>query len=51
MGIETGINLDTLITVAKEVRQMIGHDGGSYMLQTGPCSQLHVAPQEQQKLG
>jgi hydroxymethylglutaryl-CoA lyase len=51
MGIETGINLDTLINVAKDVRQLIGHDGGSYMLQAGPCSQLHVAPKEQLKLG
>lgn len=51
MGIETGINLEALINVAKEVRQIIGHDGGSYMLQAGPCSQLHAAPKSQQKLG
>lgn len=51
MGVETGINLDTLIEVAKDVKQTIGHDGGSYMLQAGPCSQLHVKPKIQEKLG
>jgi hydroxymethylglutaryl-CoA lyase len=50
MGVETGINLNALIDVAKEVKQIIGHDGGSYMLQAGPCSQLHIAPKSQQKL-
>lgn len=51
MGIETGINLDTLINVAKDVKQTVGHDGGSYMLQAGPCSQLHAKPKLQEKLG
>ncbi|MED1467194.1 hydroxymethylglutaryl-CoA lyase [Bacillus salipaludis] len=51
MGIETGIDLGTILNVAKEVKQIIGHDGGSYMLQAGPCSQLHEAPDSQQKLG
>ncbi|MCM3655445.1 hydroxymethylglutaryl-CoA lyase [Metabacillus litoralis] len=50
MGIETGINLDTLIGVAKDVKQSIGHDGGSYMLQAGPCSQLHAKPKNQEKI-
>lgn len=50
MGIETGINLDTLINVAKDVKQSIGHDGGSYMLQAGPCSQLHAKPKNQEKI-
>ncbi|MGF6949905.1 hydroxymethylglutaryl-CoA lyase [Neobacillus sp. B4I6] len=51
MGIETGINLEALINVAKEVKHIIGHDGGSYMLQAGPCSQLYAAPKSQLKLG
>ncbi|MEH7121109.1 hydroxymethylglutaryl-CoA lyase [Neobacillus vireti] len=51
MGIETGINLESLVNVAKEVSHIIGHDGGSYMLQAGPCSQLHAAPKSQLKLG
>lgn len=50
MGIETGIDLDALILVAKEVKQIIGHDGGSYMLQAGPCSNLHQKPEGQIKL-
>jgi hydroxymethylglutaryl-CoA lyase len=51
MGVETGINLGSLINVAKDVKQTIGHDGGSYMLQAGPCSQLHAKPMEQEKMG
>ena len=51
MGVETGIDLNTLIDVAKEVRQTISHDGGSYMLQAGPCSKLHAKPKVQEKLG
>lgn len=50
MGIETGIDLDSIIHVAKDVKQAIGHDGGSYMLQAGPCSQLHMKPKSQVKL-
>ncbi|ARK31203.1 hydroxymethylglutaryl-CoA lyase [Halalkalibacter krulwichiae] len=51
MGIETGIDLGQMIEVAKGVKQIIGHDGGSYMLQAGPCSELHVKPASQEKLG
>jgi hydroxymethylglutaryl-CoA lyase len=51
MGIETGINMDSIITVAKGVKQTLGHDGGSYMLQAGPCSDLHLKPKGQEKLG
>ncbi|MCM3771387.1 hydroxymethylglutaryl-CoA lyase [Priestia aryabhattai] len=51
IGIETGIDLNHLIEVAKDVKQIIGHDGGSYMLQAGPCSQLHATPKVQEKLG
>ncbi|WP_078408600.1 hydroxymethylglutaryl-CoA lyase [Priestia abyssalis] len=51
MGVETGIDLNSLINVAKDVRQTIGHDGGSYMLQAGPCSQLYAKPKVQEKLG
>jgi hydroxymethylglutaryl-CoA lyase len=50
MGIETGIHLDTLIEVAKNVRQTIGHDGGSFVLQAGPCSKLHLRPKGQEKI-
>ncbi|MGO4886724.1 hydroxymethylglutaryl-CoA lyase [Anaerobacillus sp. MEB173] len=50
MGIETGLNLDALIDVAKEVKAQLGQEGGSYMLQAGPCSQLHAKPKSQQKV-
>jgi hydroxymethylglutaryl-CoA lyase len=50
MGITTGIDLNALIHVAKEVKEIIGHDGGSYMLQAGPNSQLHLKPKSQVKL-
>ncbi len=51
MGIDTGIHLERLIHVAKEVEQMLGHDGNSYMLKAGPCSDLHKKPEGQEKLG
>ncbi|OIJ14038.1 hydroxymethylglutaryl-CoA lyase [Anaerobacillus arseniciselenatis] len=50
MGIETGMNLDTVIGVAKKVKEMIGHKGASYMLQAGPCSTLHAKPKSQKKV-
>lgn len=50
MGIDTGIDLLALIQAAKDVKDIIGHDGGSYMLQAGPCSQLHLKPKAQVKL-
>ncbi|WP_227935627.1 hydroxymethylglutaryl-CoA lyase [Alkalihalobacillus deserti] len=51
MGIETGINLNSMINVAKGVKEKMGHDGGSYMLQAGPSSELHIKPASQEKLG
>ncbi|WP_059103287.1 hydroxymethylglutaryl-CoA lyase [Shouchella shacheensis] len=51
MGVDTGANLERLIEVAKNVRDRIGHDGGSYMLQAGPNSALHQKPVSQSKLG
>lgn len=50
MGIDTGLNLDGLIKVANEVKQSLGQEGGSYMLQAGPCSQLHAKPKSQEKV-
>jgi len=50
MGIDTGINLDLIINTAKSVKHLIGHDGGSYMLQAGPCSDLQLKPNAQVKL-
>lgn len=50
MGIKTGINLDSIIRVAQDVKTMLGHDGGSYMLQAGPNSKLHMKPTSQVKV-
>lgn len=51
MGINTSINQDRLLNVARQVKEIIGHDGGSFLLQAGPCSQLHMKPESQKKLG
>ncbi|OLN23053.1 hydroxymethylglutaryl-CoA lyase [Domibacillus antri] len=53
MGIETGIDLDKMITAAEDVRQMLGKTdlNSSYMLQAGPCSTLSPKPAGQEKLG
>ncbi|BAQ11264.1 3-hydroxy-3-methylglutaryl coenzyme a lyase [Bacillus sp. OxB-1] len=50
MGIKTGMNVDRLIEVAKDVKDYLGHDGGSYMLQAGPCSALSPKVAAQEKL-
>lgn len=50
MGIETNINLNSIIEVAKGVKKTLGHDGGSYMLQAGPNSALHLKPKAQVKM-
>lgn len=50
MGVETGADLDKVIASAKETRRLIGHDGGSYMLQAGPSKSLHGKVETQEKL-
>lgn len=50
MGIKTGIQLDQLIDTAKEIKQIVGHDGGSFVLSAGTCQDLHAKPVEQVKL-
>lgn len=51
MGIATGTNLNRLIEVAKEVRDLISVPGDSYMLKAGPSSCLHEdAPSGQEKV-
>ncbi|GAA0370720.1 hydroxymethylglutaryl-CoA lyase [Bacillus horti] len=51
MGIETGIDLDKLLEVAKEVKQIVGFNGGSYILRAGPLSQLAPKLEKQEKVG
>lgn len=50
MGVMTGINLDSLLSAAKQVAASIGHDGGSLLLKAGPCSTLYAKPDSQKKL-
>jgi len=51
MDVHTGIDQERLLDVANQVKGIIGHDGGSFLLQAGPCSQLHSKLTKQQKLG
>lgn len=50
MGIQTGIDVQEMIKVANAVKSIIGHDGGSYMIQAGPCSSLSPKPLGQEKI-
>lgn len=49
MDVKTGVNLDALIKTAKDVRDIIGVDGESYMLMAGPSSSLYEEKPEGQK--
>ncbi|UOR10217.1 hydroxymethylglutaryl-CoA lyase [Halobacillus amylolyticus] len=49
-GVATGVDLESLVQTAESVKNIIGHDGGSYLLQAGPCSTLHKRPTAQQKI-
>lgn len=40
MGIETGIDLDKMIEVAKKVQKFVGHNTDSYILKAGKSSEL-----------
>ncbi|SDN06894.1 hydroxymethylglutaryl-CoA lyase [Fictibacillus solisalsi] len=50
MDVKTGIHLPSLLETARFVKEEIGHDGGSFVLNAGPCSQLHEKPSGQEKL-
>lgn len=51
MGVETGIDLDALIAVAKQLQEVIPHTLGSCMVKAGKRTDLKPAPKEQQKVG
>jgi len=40
MGIETGYDLDLVISLGRSVRELIGHDTGSFILKAGKCSDI-----------
>ena len=51
MGVETGIDLDALIAVAKRLQGIIPHPLESRMVYAGKRTELHRAPKAQEKLG
>ena len=40
MGVETGIDLDQVISLGKHVAQIIGHETSSFILKAGKCSDI-----------
>lgn len=40
MGIQTGYDLDTVLSIGRSVQQMIGHDTASFILKAGKCSDI-----------
>ncbi len=51
MGVETGIDLDALIAVAKTVQQVVPHKLDSCMVKAGKRTDLKPAPKAQEKIG
>jgi hydroxymethylglutaryl-CoA lyase len=51
MGINTGINLDRVLEVAKLLQQRFPVQSDSFILKAGKCSDLHIAPSGQVKIG
>ncbi|MGM9517134.1 MAG: hydroxymethylglutaryl-CoA lyase [Acidaminococcus sp.] len=50
MGIETGIDLDQVMVLSREVTKMVGHQTDSYLLRAGKASDLILdIPQKQAK--
>lgn len=51
MGIDTGINLDKAIVLAKKVAKLVGHKTESYMIKAGKVKDLiKIKPKRQEKL-
>ncbi|MFZ5969742.1 MAG: hydroxymethylglutaryl-CoA lyase [Bacillota bacterium] len=40
MGIETGYDLDAVLSIGRSVQQFIGHDTSSFILKAGKCSDI-----------
>ena len=51
MGIRTGIDLDRLIAVGKDLSKDYPEQADSFVLKAGKVSDLHIAPKGQTKLG
>lgn len=46
MGHDTGIDLERLLRVARELPQVVGHEVPSQVSKAGPLWQLHAAPSQ-----
>lgn len=51
MGIDTGIDLDKVIEIGKSLQERFPQYSDSFILKAGKCSDLHLAPKSQKKLG
>ncbi|HZG71883.1 MAG TPA: hydroxymethylglutaryl-CoA lyase [Chondromyces sp.] len=51
MGIKTGVDLDKLIKIGQKLSDKFPENSNSFILKAGKCSDLHLAPKEQMKLG
>jgi hydroxymethylglutaryl-CoA lyase len=51
MGINTGIDLEYTIKIAKEIVNIVNVKSDSYMMMAGPSSKLHKKPIGQKKVG
>jgi hydroxymethylglutaryl-CoA lyase len=40
MGIETGVDLDLMLALARELRKWVGHETDSSLLKAGPCCRI-----------
>jgi len=45
MGVNTGVNLDTLVAASLTLPQLIGHDTAGQIAKAGPSSRLYPLPQ------
>ncbi|MCL4532178.1 MAG: hypothetical protein M1582_03140 [Actinobacteria bacterium] len=51
MGIETGVDLDALIALARTIQEVVPHRLDSSMVRAGKRTDLKPAPKEQAKIG
>jgi hydroxymethylglutaryl-CoA lyase len=47
MGVRTGVDLDSMLAVARDVREVVGHPLESAVARAGKADDLHEAPQTQ----
>src|SRR5690606_3647598 len=44
MGYETGVDLARLLSVARGLPDLVGHEGSGQLVRSGPCSIVHPVP-------